>query len=65
MAIDLVDTTGIANLLSEHKLNQISHLPALARVRYYVDNPLAYADSNLVGHLTIQRGGRHVNTINL
>lgn len=34
-------------------------MAAQAGVRYSIDNPLAYADSNLVGHLTILEGCRH------
>lgn len=57
--IDLADREGIANLFAEEKFDKVIHLAAQAGVRYSIDNPLAYADSNLVGHLTILEGCRH------
>ncbi|WP_419239482.1 NAD-dependent epimerase [Photobacterium leiognathi] len=57
--LDLADRDGIANLFSEQQFNRVIHLAAQAGVRYSIDNPLAYADSNLVGHLTILEGCRH------
>ncbi|GEM78158.1 NAD-dependent epimerase [Vibrio superstes] len=57
--LDLADREGIANLFAEEKFDKVIHLAAQAGVRYSIDNPLAYADSNLVGHLTILEGCRH------
>ncbi|WP_318418345.1 NAD-dependent epimerase [Photobacterium leiognathi] len=57
--LDLADRDGIANLFSEQQFNRVIHLAAQAGVRYSIDHPLAYADSNLVGHLTILEGCRH------
>ncbi|EAR53525.1 putative nucleotide sugar epimerase [Photobacterium sp. SKA34] len=57
--LDLADREGIANLFSDQQFNRVIHLAAQAGVRYSIDNPLAYADSNLVGHLTILEGCRH------
>ncbi|MEI2422709.1 GDP-mannose 4,6-dehydratase, partial [Arthrospira platensis SPKY2] len=37
----------------------VIHLAAQAGVRYSIENPMAYADSNLVGHLNILEGCRH------
>lgn len=59
--LDLADREGIANLFQQEKFNRVIHLAAQAGVRYSIDNPLAYADSNLVGHLTILEGCRHHN----
>lgn len=59
--LDLADRNGIANLFSSEKFNRVIHLAAQAGVRYSIDNPLAYADSNLIGHLTILEGCRHNN----
>ncbi|PSW19288.1 NAD-dependent epimerase [Photobacterium sanctipauli] len=61
VTLDLADREGVANLFSEHKFNRVIHLAAQAGVRYSIDNPMAYADSNLVGHLTILEGCRHHN----
>ena len=59
--LDLADRDGVANLFQQEKFNRVIHLAAQAGVRYSIDNPLAYADSNLVGHLTILEGCRHHN----
>ena len=57
--MDLADREGIAKLFADEKVNRVIHLAAQAGVRYSIDNPMAYADSNLVGHLTILEGCRH------
>ena len=59
--MDLADRDGIAKLFKEEKFDRVIHLGAQAGVRYSIDNPLAYADSNLVGHLNILEGCRHNN----
>lgn len=63
--LDLADREGIANLFAQEKFNRVIHLAAQAGVRYSIDNPLAYADSNLIGHLTILEGCRHHNVEHL
>ncbi|MCS6136012.1 NAD-dependent epimerase [Shewanella baltica] len=57
--LDLADREGIAALFARHAFQRVIHLAAQAGVRYSLDNPLAYADSNLIGHLTILEGCRH------
>ncbi|MBE7213961.1 NAD-dependent epimerase [Shewanella benthica] len=57
--LDLADREGIANLFAESGFGRVIHLAAQAGVRYSIENPMAYADSNLVGHLTILEGCRH------
>lgn len=57
--LDLADREGVAALFSEQGFQRVIHLAAQAGVRYSIDNPMAYADSNLVGHLTILEGCRH------
>ncbi|WP_016955437.1 NAD-dependent epimerase [Catenovulum agarivorans] len=57
--IDLADRDGMAQLFEEHSFDVVIHLAAQAGVRYSLDNPFAYADSNLVGHLSILEGCRH------
>ncbi|OUR63158.1 protein CapI [Colwellia sp. 39_35_sub15_T18] len=63
--LDLADRDGIAQLFAQEKFNRVIHLAAQAGVRYSIDNPMAYADSNLVGHLTILEGCRHHNVEHL
>ena len=57
--LDLSDRQGIADLFAKEQFNRVIHLAAQAGVRYSIDNPMAYADSNLVGHLTILEGCRN------
>ncbi|GDX06465.1 NAD-dependent epimerase [Buttiauxella selenatireducens] len=57
--IDLADRNAMAELFATEKFDRVIHLAAQAGVRYSIDNPLAYADSNLVGHLNVLEGCRH------
>ncbi|WPC74225.1 NAD-dependent epimerase [Vibrio porteresiae] len=57
--LDLADREGIAALFATEQFHRVIHLAAQAGVRYSIENPMAYADSNLVGHLTILEGCRH------
>lgn len=57
--LDLADREGMAALFAEHKFQRVIHFGAQAGVRYSLENPLAYADSNLVGHLNVLEGCRH------
>lgn len=59
--LDLANREGVAELFTIEKFDKVIHLAAQAGVRYSIDNPMAYADSNLVGHLTILEGCRHHN----
>lgn len=57
--LDLADREGMAKLFAEHQFQRVIHLGAQAGVRYSLENPLAYADSNLIGHLNVLEGCRH------
>lgn len=57
--IDLANSAAIAELFKDEKFDRVVHLAAQAGVRYSIENPMAYADSNLVGHLNILEGCRH------
>ena len=57
--IDLADRVGIAALFEEHKPQRVVNLAAQAGVRYSLENPLSYIDSNLVGFAHILEGCRH------
>ncbi|MDI5890275.1 NAD-dependent epimerase [Halomonas rhizosphaerae] len=56
---DLADREGMAVLFAEHRFDCVIHLAAQAGVRYSLQNPHVYADSNLVGHLNVMEGCRH------
>src|SRR5471030_666078 len=57
--MDLADRQGIAELFALHQFDRVIHLGAQAGVRYSLENPLAYADSNLIGFVNILEGCRH------
>ncbi len=57
--IDLADRVAMAKLFLHHGFQRVIHLAAQAGVRYSLENPLAYADANLVGHVNILEGCRH------
>lgn len=59
--LDLSDRVGMAALFEQQAFDRVIHLGAQAGVRYSIDNPMAYADSNLIGHLSILEGCRHHN----
>lgn len=57
--LDLVDRKGMANLFSKHRFDRVVNLAAQAGVRYSIENPHAYVDSNLSGFMNILEGCRH------
>ena len=56
--LDLADRTVMAELFAREQFERVIHLGAQAGVRYSIDNPHAYADANLVGHLNVLEGCR-------
>jgi UDP-glucuronate 4-epimerase len=59
LRIDLADRNAIEDCFSTYKPNRVVNLAAQAGVRYSVENPLAYIDSNIVGFAHILEGCRH------
>lgn len=57
--MDLSDREGIAGLFATEKFDKVVNLAAQAGVRYSLENPHAYIDSNLVGFTNILEGCRH------
>jgi UDP-glucuronate 4-epimerase len=57
--MDLADREGIAQLFAEEQFQRVIHLAAQAGVRYSIEAPFDYVDSNLVGMMTILEGCRH------
>ncbi|QLX24942.1 NAD-dependent epimerase [Citrobacter freundii] len=57
--LDLADRESMAALFAEERFDRVIHLAAQAGVRYSIDNPHAYADSNLTGFLNVLEGCRH------
>ena len=59
LRIDLADRKAINSAFELHKPNRVVNLAAQAGVRYSIDHPLAYIDSNIVGFTHILEGCRH------
>ncbi len=59
LRIDLGDRKGIEACFATHKPQRVVNLAAQAGVRYSIENPLAYIDSNIVGFAHILEGCRH------
>lgn len=57
--MDLADRSGIAEVFKQEKFQRVINLAAQAGVRYSIQNPLAYIDSNVVGFANILEGCRH------
>lgn len=57
--LDISARTWVAELFAAHHFDIVVHLAAQAGVRYSLQNPPAYVDSNLVGFTNILEGCRH------
>ncbi|WP_156678984.1 NAD-dependent epimerase/dehydratase family protein [Sphingomonas profundi] len=57
-AVDFADHVALEAALAGTEIESIVHLGAQAGVRYSIDNPRAYAQANLVGHLNMLEVGR-------
>ena len=58
-ALNLFDREGTTRLFKENAFDCVVHLAAQAGVRYSLENPYAYADSNLSGFINVLEGCRH------
>ena len=63
--IDLADRDQVAAFFKEFQPQRVVNLAAQAGVRYSIENPLSYIDSNLVGFGHILEGCRHNNVEHL
>ena len=63
--IDLADKEAMKELFKIEKFDAVCHLAAQAGVRYSLENPYAYVQSNMVGFLNILEGCRQHNIKNL
>lgn len=57
--LELADRASIDSLFAEQKIDRVIHLAAQAGVRYSIENPHSYIDSNVTGTLHIMEGCRH------
>lgn len=60
--LELADRDSMATLFAREKFQRVIHLAAQAGVRYSLENPHAYIDSNVTGTLNVLEGCRH-NTV--
>ena len=59
VVMDIADREGVTELFKREKPQRVVNLAAQAGVRYSIENPLAYVDSNLVGFVNILEGCRY------
>ncbi|MDH5323791.1 MAG: NAD-dependent epimerase [Gammaproteobacteria bacterium] len=57
--LDLVDRAAMESLFAAHRFDRVVHLAAQAGVRYSIENPHSYIESNIVGTLHVLEGCRH------
>lgn len=63
--LDLADHDAISNLFAENNFDIVINLGAQAGVRYSIENPNAYMDSNMVGFLNVLEGCRQTKVKHL
>jgi len=57
--MNIEDREAMADLFRKHKPQRVMNLAAQAGVRYSLENPLAYVDTNLLGFANVLEGCRH------
>ena len=57
--LNLEDRTGIQDLFKQEKFDAVCNLAAQAGVRYSLENPYAYIESNIIGFVNILEACRH------
>ena len=57
--MDVADRAGMEGLFATEKFDRVIHLAAQAGVRYSLQNPQAYIDSNVVGFMNVLEGCRY------
>ncbi len=63
--LNLADREGMEKLFKTEKFDAVCNLAAQAGVRYSIENPHAYIDSNVTGFMNILEGCRHSGITNL
>jgi UDP-glucuronate 4-epimerase len=65
LKLDIAEADAVDALFAEHRFRLVVHLAAQAGVRYSLENPRAYARSNVDGFLNILEGCRHHGCVHL
>ncbi|PHS25953.1 MAG: capsular biosynthesis protein CpsI [Robiginitomaculum sp.] len=63
--LDLADAQALAKVFKDFAPQRVIHLAAQAGVRYSLENPQAYLNSNLQGFLNVLEGCRHAQVEHL
>jgi len=63
--LDVADRPGMEQLFAAERFDRVIHLAAQAGVRYSLQNPHAYVDSNVVGFMNVLEGCRHTGVQHL
>ena len=63
--VDLQDRAAIAEVFASHRPQRVVNLAAQAGVRYSIENPMAYVDTNLVGFAHVLEGCRQTGVDHL
>lgn len=58
LRIDLADRDAMSEAFEKHRPQRVVNLAAQAGVRYSIENPFAYVDSNIVGFCNVLEGCR-------
>lgn len=59
--MNIADRQAVSTLFSDYSFDVVINLAAQAGVRYSIENPNAYIDSNIVGFANVLEGCRHHN----
>jgi UDP-glucuronate 4-epimerase len=65
LRMNIEDRDGMNSLFKEHHFEGVVSLAAQAGVRYSIENPFAYVDTNIVGFANILEGCRYNNVKHL
>ena len=63
--LDIADTDAVGKLFRREGFQRVAHLAAQAGIRYSLDNPQAYVQSNLVGFVNVLEGCRYATVEHL
>ncbi len=61
--VNIADIDALTAAVSGHEIKRIIHLAAQAGVRYSIENPHAYVESNLTGHVNMLELARHTGSV--
>jgi len=61
LQLDISNRDAVADLFDQYRFDAVMNLAAQAGVRYSLENPYSYVDSNLVGFVNLLEGCRHTD----